>query len=237
MDDIVVNGVTYNGVEAVAMQNTSGRQVAFYDLTGDTVSAETLLSGYTAHDAAGNLITGTAKAAPTGHLVVFMGNGGTSDVFYAYTDASGKLTELPTATRDGYTLLGWYTAASGGTQITTDTVFTEDTILYAQWKQNTVTVTVTGYGSTSYCYVIINGTNVVNAGTHQVIPGDTIGCYASNRYVGLQGAIRLNGTTVVYEYPASYTYTVTKNATIKLESYTSAATGDYTMYRISITDQ
>ncbi len=32
------------------------------DLTGDTVTADKLLSGYTAHDAAGNQITGTATA-------------------------------------------------------------------------------------------------------------------------------------------------------------------------------
>ena len=30
------------------------------DLTGDTVTADVLLEGYTAHDAAGNPITGTA---------------------------------------------------------------------------------------------------------------------------------------------------------------------------------
>ena len=32
------------------------------DLTGDTVAADKLLSGYTAHDAAGNAITGTASS-------------------------------------------------------------------------------------------------------------------------------------------------------------------------------
>ena len=32
------------------------------DLTGDTVTAETLLSGYTAHGADGELVTGTAEA-------------------------------------------------------------------------------------------------------------------------------------------------------------------------------
>ena len=36
------------------------------DLTGDTVAADKLLSGYTAHDAAGNAITGTATAGGGG---------------------------------------------------------------------------------------------------------------------------------------------------------------------------
>ena len=36
------------------------------DLTGDTVAADKLLSGYTTHDAAGNAITGTATAGGGG---------------------------------------------------------------------------------------------------------------------------------------------------------------------------
>ena len=35
------------------------------DLTQDTVTADTLLKGASAHDAAGNLVQGTAKSAPT----------------------------------------------------------------------------------------------------------------------------------------------------------------------------
>ena len=45
----------------------------------------------------------------------------------------GKLTSLPTSTRDGYDFLGWYTA--GGDRVTTDTVFTADTTLYARWAE------------------------------------------------------------------------------------------------------
>ena len=45
----------------------------------------------------------------------------------------GKLTSLPTSTRDGYDFLGWYTA--GGDRVTTDTVFAADTTLYAYWAE------------------------------------------------------------------------------------------------------
>ena len=46
----------------------------------------------------------------------------------------GKLTSLPTATRSGsYSFDGWYTAASGGTQITTAYTFSADTTVYAHW--------------------------------------------------------------------------------------------------------
>lgn len=48
---------------------------------------------------------------------------------------SGHLDSLPTASRSGYRLDGWYTAAEDGEKITTDTLFTEDTTVYAQWSK------------------------------------------------------------------------------------------------------
>lgn len=44
--------------------------------------------------------------------------------------------------RPGYVFMGWYTESTGGEQITADTVFTENTTIYAQWKRaETVQVT------------------------------------------------------------------------------------------------
>jgi uncharacterized repeat protein (TIGR02543 family) len=40
---------------------------------------------------------------------------------------------LPTTTRTGYTLKGWYTAASGGTKISSTTKITKAITFYAQW--------------------------------------------------------------------------------------------------------
>ena len=59
----------------------------------------------------------------------------------ATTNACGTITILPTdPTRDGYTFTGWYTAASGGTQITAGTAHnqTTDVTLYAQWTAATL---------------------------------------------------------------------------------------------------
>ena len=52
----------------------------------------------------------------------------------------GTLAFLPTPSRTGYTFKGWFTAQSGGTKITTSTVFEDDTTVYAQWTANTYTV-------------------------------------------------------------------------------------------------
>lgn len=70
---------------------------------------------------------------PTEFTITFNGNGGTPSVGSMRT-TNQKLTSLPTATHSGrYSFDGWYTAASGGTKITTATVFYENTTVYAHW--------------------------------------------------------------------------------------------------------
>ena len=67
------------------------------------------------------------------YTITFNGNGGTPSVT-SMTTIDQKLPELPTATHSGrYSFDGWYTAASGGTKITTATVFYENTAVYAHW--------------------------------------------------------------------------------------------------------
>ena len=75
----------------------------------------------------------TVNAVLSEFTITFDGNGGTPSVS-GMTTTDQKLAALPTATRSGsYSFKGWYTAASGGTKITTDTVFSENTTVYAQW--------------------------------------------------------------------------------------------------------
>lgn len=67
------------------------------------------------------------------YTITFNGNGGTPSVT-SMTTIDQKLPELPTATHSGrYSFDGWYTAASGGTKITTATVFYENTTVHAHW--------------------------------------------------------------------------------------------------------
>ena len=75
----------------------------------------------------------TDTPVPTEFTITFNGNGGTPSVGSMRT-TNQKLTSLPTATHSGrYSFDGWYTAASGGTKITTATVFYENTTVYAHW--------------------------------------------------------------------------------------------------------
>ena len=67
--------------------------------------------------------------------ITFNGNGGTASQATMETGADGTLDTLPTASRDkNYRFDGWFTVPTGGTQITTDTVFDQDTTVYAHWS-------------------------------------------------------------------------------------------------------
>ena len=66
------------------------------------------------------------------------------------TGTDGKLTaeQVPTPTKEHYTFDGWYTAESGGTLLSLDTVYTDSrNKYYARWTENpalTGTATITG---------------------------------------------------------------------------------------------
>ena len=101
-----------------------------------------------AQDSAGNKSTSrfaliTKQNTATEFIVTFDGNGGMPSVG-SMTTTNQKLTSLPSASRSGsYSFDGWYTEKSGGTKITTDTVFSANTTVYAHW-------TYTGGGSGGY---------------------------------------------------------------------------------------
>lgn len=88
-------------------------------------------------------------ATKRSYTATFNGNGGStpspSSITKEYNVALGT---LPTCTRTGYTFLGWYTASSGGTKISTTTVVTKDITYYAQWSINSYTLTFNPNGGT-----------------------------------------------------------------------------------------
>ena len=73
-----------------------------------------------------------ALPTPTEYTVTFDGNDGTPSVG-SMTTTKQKLTSLPDASRSKHSFNGWYTEKSGGTKITTDTVFSANTTVYAHW--------------------------------------------------------------------------------------------------------
>ena len=97
------------------------------------------------------------EATPFGgsKTVTFDYNGGTGTPVSFTTSCGNLSTTLPAATRDGYTFLGWWTAADGGSKVgdagaNYDVATT--TTIYAHWAQNfTVTYDLNGGAADPIC--------------------------------------------------------------------------------------
>jgi len=125
------SGYTFNGWNTLA--NGSG-------------DAYTAGGSYTANAAVTLYAQWTPPIPPTTYNVTYNANGGSVTPSTATTGADGKLASLPTPTRSGYTFVGWFTAATGGTQVTTSTIFSADATIHAQWMLKTYTVTFNANG-------------------------------------------------------------------------------------------
>ena len=92
--------------------------------------------------------TASLDAVPVSVTVNFNGNGGTASKSSMTVTYNNKYGDLPTASRTGYSQTGWFTATSGGTQITSEStvsvIGTQN--LYAQWTANPYTVNFNGNG-------------------------------------------------------------------------------------------
>jgi uncharacterized repeat protein (TIGR02543 family) len=88
----------------------------------------------------------------TKHTVTFDANGGTvssaSNTTGSIRTSLGSLQmlgSLPTPTKTDYYFDGWFTETTGGTQVETNTVFSSDSTIYAQWlPEYTITYNLDG---------------------------------------------------------------------------------------------
>lgn len=85
-----------------------------------------------------------------------------------YVAVGSALGTLPTPTRTGYAFLGWFTAASGGTQVTASTVITQasDVTYYAHWSKNNVFAMLDATGGTCVPAIL----EVTVGGTYAALP-------------------------------------------------------------------
>jgi len=68
------------------------------------------------------------------YTIAFDADGGIVDPATAETDVGGKLEELPVeVVRDGYDFVGWFTEKTGGSEVTTSTIFNANATVYARW--------------------------------------------------------------------------------------------------------
>ena len=125
------NGHTFAGWYTSSSGGTKVNSTDTYNLTSD----QTLYAHWNANS----------------YTITLNANGGSvssTSVSVTYLSTYGS---LPTPTRGGYSFLGWYTAASGGTKInSTDTYsLTTGQTLYAQWKLNAI-VAFSEYSSAGF---------------------------------------------------------------------------------------
>ncbi len=83
------------------------------------------------------------------YTVTFNPNGGTVTPTSRQVYKGNEVGELPTPTRDNYTFDGWFTASSGGDEVTASTIVTATVTYYAHWIENPkYTVTFNANGGT-----------------------------------------------------------------------------------------
>jgi uncharacterized repeat protein (TIGR02543 family) len=104
------------------------------------------------------------------YTVIFDANGGTVSSESGTTGEDWTLAELPTPTRTGYTFDGWYHL---GTQITTSTIFSEHTTIYALWTLNTYTVTFVDHDGTQLWHEMVDHGSTATAPTAPTREGYT----------------------------------------------------------------
>lgn len=161
----------------------------------------------------------TANWTVNSYTATFNGNGGSAGTSITKPYGS-QLGTLPTSSRTGYTFKGWFTAASGGTQITaTTTMPASNVTYYAQWTANTYTVNYNANGGT--------GTTASSSHTYGTAKALTTNGFSKTGHTFLGWSTSPSATTATYTNGQSVTNltatsggTVTLYAVWKVNSYT-----------------
>lgn len=161
----------------------------------------------------------TANWNVNSYTATFNGNGGSAGTSITKPYGS-QLGTLPTSSRTGYTFRGWFTAASGGTQITaTTTMPASNVTYYAQWTANTYTVNYNANGGT--------GTTASSSHTYGTAKALTTNGFSKTGHTFLGWSTSPSATTATYTNGQSVSNlsstnggTVTLYAVWKVNSYT-----------------
>lgn len=132
-------------------------------------------------------------------VITFNPNGGTLTSIGSITTVNKKLTYLPQApVLAGYVFKGWYSAATNGSKITTNTQFSNNTTVYAQWTEEsqlpTYTITLNPVGGT----LVSSNTIQVKEGTTTTLPTPTKeGSIFNGWFTSADGGLQFTNTTPV----------------------------------------
>ncbi|MBR4654468.1 MAG: InlB B-repeat-containing protein, partial [Kiritimatiellae bacterium] len=161
--------------------------------------------------------------------VFFDATGGNVDEQFRCVNPGGTIGILPTPTRIGYTFAGWWTTASGGTQISDSTIITDYVTNHAHWTINQYTVTFDANGGTGGTSVTQDYDTpivvpvVTNEGVGDwwffaywspavaaTVPASNVTYTAQwRRWCDSISASKMGNKTMKQLYPADYTYMTT----------------------------
>ena len=181
------------------------------DLTGDTVTADKLKQGETAHDAAGNPVTGTLTiTTPT--LTV------TTNAGASVTATKGSLSVSGTADSSGSCVLGlpefgeWTVTASlsGNTATVTANVLAS----YNEKAYTVISASISGNLNSSSGYVKINGTTYSSETVVPVYAGQSVTVYVSGGSAAKTECEILFNRTIVQTGEGEYVFTPDEDVSI-----------------------
>ena len=158
-------------------------------------SGGTKISGDSTYSTAANQ-TLYAQWKANSYAVAFNANGGSVSTSSANVTYDATYGSMPTPTRSGYTFNGWYTAASGGTKVTSSTKvsITSAQTLYAQWSIIKSTVSFNANGGS----VSTSSTTVTFGSTYGTLPTPTRTGYTFNGwYTSTNGGTKITSSTSV----------------------------------------
>ena len=144
--------------------------------------------------------------------VTFDANGGTVSPTSDTTGADGRLADLPTPTRDGYTFKGWWTV--GGDTVTVDWVYSQNTTIYARWEA--VPTQPTTYTLTMSVYPNNSGTTTPDSSQANIQAGQAVSISANpnSDYTFTNWTLVTGTATIANASSAATTVTLSSNATI-----------------------
>lgn len=127
------------GNRIAALENATGVEKLTTAITvtnplGQATNGKVYAVGTSLEQILREVLTLGSTPAPTTYTITFNANGGSVSPTSGTTGTNGKLSSLPTPTHATDTFKGWFTAATGGTAVTTNTVFTQNTTIFAQWE-------------------------------------------------------------------------------------------------------
>lgn len=141
------SGTNVTGGYTIGIDDASGNRLITQTFAvGSTYSTSSLASGnysayVTAYNGSGYTDSGRIYFS-VGVTASFDANGGSCGTASKRVVTGDKYGDLSKPARSGYTFVGWYTSASGGSQVTSGTAVTSGSnhTLYAHWSADNYTV-------------------------------------------------------------------------------------------------